>query len=273
VALSGKTLLRAADPKLAFAQAAELIVPPPRVAAGIHATAVIAPGARLGTGVAVGPYAVVEDGAHIGDNCQIGAFCCVGRGVTLGPDCVLHPHVVLYPRVHLARGVVLHAGVVVGGDGFGYVSGHGRHWKFPQVGTVEIGDDVEIGCNSCVDRAALEATRIGFGTKIDNLVQVGHNVQVGEETLIASQAGLAGSSLVGKRVVIGGQVGIADHVRIDNGAILGAQAGIPTGKHIAAGEPVWGTPARPIRRYLQQLAWLGRLTEVGDQLLRLTRTK
>jgi UDP-3-O-[3-hydroxymyristoyl] glucosamine N-acyltransferase len=270
VELEGKTLLRAPNAKLAFARAAALLLPAPQVAAaGIHPTAVIGTQVRLGDGVAVGPYAVIGEGAEIGKESQVGPFCCVGEGAVLGAACVLHPHVVLYPGVKLGHGVILHAGVIVGGDGFGYVTGEGRHWKFPQIGRAEIGDDVEIGCNSCVDRAALEETVIGAGTKIDNLVQVGHNVQIGEGSLIAAQAGLAGSSVVGKQVLIGGQVGIADHVRIDDRAIIGAQAGIPTGKHIAAGEPVWGTPARPIRKYLQQLAWLARLSEVGEQLLRL----
>ena len=268
--LGGKTMLRARDAKLAFAQAGALLHPPARVAApGVHATAVVGKGVQMGKDVAVGAYAVIDDGARIGDGCQIGPFCCVGGGSQLGAGCTLHPHVVLYPGTHLGSGVILHSGVVVGGDGFGLVSGEGKHWKFPQIGRAEIGDDVEIGCNSCVDRAALEETRVGAGTKIDNLVQVGHNVQIGEGTLIAAQAGLAGSSTVGRRAVIGGQVGIADHVRIDDGAIVGAQAGIPTGKHILAGEPVWGTPARPIRKYLQQLAWLGRLSEVGEKLLEL----
>lgn len=268
--LPEKTVLRVPNPKLAFAQAAAILLAPPRVAApGVHATAVVGPGVRMGKDVAVGPYAVIEEGAEIDEGCQIAAFCFVGHGAVLGAGCTLYPHVVLYPGAHLARGVILHAGVVVGGDGFGYVSGEGRHWKFPQIGRVEIGEEVEIGCNSCVDRAALEETRVGAGTKVDNLVQIGHNVQIGEGGLIVSQAGLAGSSVIGKRVVIGGQVGIADHVRIDDGAIIGAQAGIPTGKHIVAGEPVWGTPARPIRKYLQQLAWLGRLAEVGDKLMKL----
>ena len=268
--LAEKTLLRASNPKLAFARAAALLLSPPRVAApGVHATAVVGAGVKMGRDAAIGPYAVVEDGASIGEGCQIGPFCSVGQGVVLGAGCTLYPHVVIYPRVMLGRGVILHAGVVVGGDGFGYVSGEGSHWKFPQIGRVEIGDDVEIGCNSCVDRAALEETHVGAGSKVDNLVQIGHNVHIGDGTLIAAQAGLAGSSTVGKQAIIGGQVGIADHVRIDDGAILGAQAGIPTGKHISAGEPVWGTPARPIRKYLQQLAWLGRLSEVGEQLIRL----
>ena len=268
--LEGKTLLRAAHPKLAFARAAALLLPPARVApVGIHPTAVLAPHVRLGEGVAVGPYAVIGEAAEIGSESQIGPFCCIGAGASLGPGCVLHPHVVLYPRARLGRGVVLHAGVVVGADGFGYVTGEGRHWNFPQIGRAEIGDEVEIGCNSCVDRAALEETVVGPGTKIDNLVQIGHNVRIGEATLIAAQAGLAGSSVVGRQSIIGGQVGIADHVRIAEGAIIGAQAGIPSGKRIAAGEPVWGTPARPIRQYLRQLAWLARLSETGDRLLKL----
>ncbi|HKM91274.1 MAG TPA: UDP-3-O-(3-hydroxymyristoyl)glucosamine N-acyltransferase [Candidatus Acidoferrales bacterium] len=270
IELGEKTILRAGNPKLAFAQAAALLVPVPRVAAiGVHATAVVGEGVKLGDGVAIGPYAVIDEGAEIGPGCQIGALCCVGRGAVLGAGCTLYPHVVLYPGTHLGRDVILHAGVVVGGDGFGYVSGEGRHWKFPQIGRAEIGEGVEIGCNSCVDRGALEETRVGAGTKIDNLVQIGHNVQIGEGGLIVAQAGLAGSSVVGRYVVIGGQVGIADHVRIEDGAIIGAQAGIPTGKRIAAGEPVWGTPARPIRKYLEQLAWLGRLSEVGDRLMEL----
>ena len=269
--LAGKTVLRTKNPKLAFAQAAALLFPPPRLAAhGVHRTAVLAEGVKLDEGVAIGPYAVIEEDAVIGAGCQIGAFCCVGRGAVLGAGCTLYPHVVLYPGTHVGRDVILHAGVVVGGDGFGYVTDAGRHWKFPQIGRVEIGDGVEIGCNSCVDRAALEETRVGAGTKVDNLVQIGHNVQIGEGGLIAAQAGLAGSSVVGRQAVIGGQVGIADHVRIEDGAIIGAQAGIPTGKRIVAGEPVWGTPARPIRKYLKQLAWLARLSEVGEDLIRLT---
>jgi len=271
--LPGKTVLRSANAKLAFAQAGAVLLPPVRVAAaGVHSTAVVGSGVRLGRDVAIGPYAVIEEGAEIGDGCQIGPFCCVGRGVVLGAGCTLYPHVVMYAGVRLGRGVILHAGVVVGGDGFGFVPGEGKHWKFPQIGRAEIGDDVEIGCNSCVDRAALEETTVGAGCKIDNLVQVGHNVQIGEGSLIAAQAGLAGSSVVGRRVVIGGQVGIADHVRIEDGAIIGAQAGIPSGKRIAAGEPVWGTPARPIRKYLKQLAWLARLSEVGDRLIRVAES-
>ena len=268
----GKTVLRAVNAKLSFAQAGAMLHPPPRVAVlGVHPTAIIGPRVRLGENVAIGAYVVIDEDAEIGDGCQIGAFCSIGQGAVTGARCTLYPHVVLYPGAHLGAGVILHAGVVVGADGFGFVSGEGRHWKFPQIGRAEIGDDVEIGCNSCVDRAALEETHVGAGSKIDNLVQIGHNVHIGEGSLIAAQAGLAGSSVVGRQVVIGGQVGIADHVRIDDGAIIGAQAGIPTGKRIAAGEPVWGTPARPIKKYLQQLAWLGRLSDMGDQLVRLAR--
>jgi UDP-3-O-[3-hydroxymyristoyl] glucosamine N-acyltransferase len=269
-ALEGKTLLRAANPKLAFARAAEWLVPATRVvAAAVHPTAVIALSAQLARDVAVGAYAVVEEGAEIGAGCQIGAFCCVGRGAVLGPGCTLYPHVVLYPGVRLGRDVILHAGTVIGGDGFGYVFDGSRYLKFPQVGDVEIGDEVEIGCNTCVDRGALGATRIGAGTKIDNLVQVAHNVTIGEQALIVSQTGISGSSTIGRRAMIGGQVGIADNCEIADGAVVGAQAGIPTGKTVRAGEVYWGTPARPMSKFKEQYAWLSRLPELGEEIRRL----
>jgi UDP-3-O-[3-hydroxymyristoyl] glucosamine N-acyltransferase len=267
--LPGKTLLRAPNPKLAFAKAAAWLLPEPRVATGIHATAVVAASARLAAGVAVGPYAVIEDDAEIGRDTQIGAHCVIGRGVAIGRNCRLYPRVTLYPGARLGHGVVVHAGAVIGSDGFGYVFGEGRYWKFPQAGTVEIGDDVEIGANTTVDRGALAATRIGSGTKLDNLVQVAHNVEIGEHTVIAAQTGISGSSTVGRNAVIGGQVGIADHCRIEDGAICGAQAGIPSGKTIRAGWTVWGTPARPIEKFKQQYAWLSRLPEIGEFFRRL----
>ncbi len=268
-AVEGKTLLRAPNPKLAFAKAAAWLLPEPRIVEGIHPTAVISSQAHLAAGVAVGPYAVVEDGAEIGAGTQIGAHCVVGRGARLGEQCRLYPHVTLYAGARLGARVVVHSGAVIGSDGFGYVFGDGRYWKFPQVGTVEIGDDVEIGANTCIDRGALDATRIAAGTKLDNLVQVGHNVSIGEHTVIVSQTGISGSSTVGKNAVIGGQVGIADHCHIEDGAICGAQAGIPSGKTIRAGQTVWGTPARPLEKFKEQYAWFSRLPEIGDFFRRL----
>ena len=269
VALEGKTLLRTPHPKLAFAKAAAWLLPEPQVAEGIHPTAVISPQARLAADVAVGPYAVIEDGVVIGARTQIGAHCVVGRGAHLGEQCRLYPHVTLYPGARLGAHVVVHSGAVIGSDGFVYVFGDSRYWKFPQVGTVELGDDVEIGANTCVDRGALDETRIGAGTKLDNLVQVGHNVAIGEHTVIASQTGISGSSTVGKNAVIGGQVGIADHCRIEDGVVCGAQAGVPSGKAIRAGQTVWGTPARPLEKFKEQYAWFARLPEIGEFFRRL----
>jgi UDP-3-O-[3-hydroxymyristoyl] glucosamine N-acyltransferase len=269
VELPGKTLLRAQNPKLAFAKAAAWLLPEPRIAEGIHPTAVVSPDALLGADVGVGPFVVIEGGVEIGAGTQIGAHCVVGRGARIGERCRIHPHVTLYAGVRLGARVVVHAGTVIGSDGFGYVFGEGRYWKFPQAGTAEIGDDVEIGSNTSIDRGALDATHIGTGTKIDNLVQVAHNVQIGEHTVVASQTGISGSSLVGKNVVIGGQVGIADHCHVEDGAICGAQAGIPSGKTIRSGSTVWGTPARPIEKFKEQYAWYSRLPELGEFLKRL----
>jgi UDP-3-O-[3-hydroxymyristoyl] glucosamine N-acyltransferase len=172
--------------------------------------------------------------------------------------------VTIYPGVVIGNHVIVHAGASLGSDGFGYVRDEstGRYHKFPQIGRLEIEDDVEIGANSTVDRGALDTTRIGRGTKIDNLVHVGHNVQIGEDVVIAAQTGLSGSAVVENAVIIGGQVGIADHVRIESGAILGAQSGIPTKKIIrGSGVVFWGTPARPIREYLKELAVLAKLAK------------
>ncbi|MBI3670573.1 MAG: UDP-3-O-(3-hydroxymyristoyl)glucosamine N-acyltransferase [Acidobacteria bacterium] len=271
--LGGKTLLRVANPKLAFAKAAAWLVPRAPLVPGIHPTALVAASARLAPGVALGPYAVIEDNAEIGAGTEIGAFCFVGCCVRLGVNCRLEPRVTLYPGVRLGQRVVVHAGTVIGSDGFGYVFGEDKHWKFPQLGTVEIGDDVEIGANTTIDRGALDATHIGPGVKIDNLVQVAHNVQIGEQTVVAAQTGISGSSVVGKNVLIGGQVGIADHCHIEDGAVAGAQAGIPTGKTIRTGQTVWGTPARPLKKFKEQYAWFARLPELAERLRKLERAR
>lgn len=263
--LEAKTLLRADNPKLAFARAAAWLLEVRPIARGIHPTAIVARSARLAENVAVGPYTVIEDDAEIGAGAQIGAFCFVGRGAMLGTGCRLYPHATLYAGTRLGREVVVHSGAVIGGDGFGYVFDGQRYWKFPQIGCVEIGDEVEVGCNTCVDRGALDATRIGAGAKLDNLVQVAHNVEIGEHTVVASQTGISGSSVVGKRVTLGGQVGIADHCRIEDGAVVGAQGGVPSGKVLRhSSEPYWGTPARPLSRFKQQYAWISRLPELGE---------
>ncbi len=267
--LADKIVLRVAHPKLAFAKAAAWLVPAAPIARGVHATAVVAASAKLSSNVGVGPYVVIEDDVEIGAGSEIGAFCFIGRAARLGENCRLHPRVTLYAGARLANRVVVHAGAVIGSDGFGYVFGEGKHWKFPQLGGIEIGDDVEIGANTTMDRGALDATRVGAGVKIDNLVQVAHNVEIGEHSVIAAQTGISGSSRVGKNVVIGGQVGVADHCHLEDGAIAGAQAGIPTGKTIRSGQTVWGTPARPLERFKKQYAWFARLPELAERLRKL----
>ncbi|MGH9746616.1 MAG: UDP-3-O-(3-hydroxymyristoyl)glucosamine N-acyltransferase [Candidatus Acidiferrales bacterium] len=271
--LANKTILETADPKFAFAKAAAWLIEKPAPSAGIHPTAVIASTSKLAANVSVGPYAVIEDEVEIDTGTAIGAFAFLGRGSRIGADCTLHPRVTLYAGAHLADRVEVHSGAVIGSDGFGYVFGpdqaDGRYWKFPQIGKVEIGNDVEIGANTTIDRGSLETTQIAAGVKIDNLVQIAHNVRIGEHTVIAAQTGISGSSTIGKRVLIGGQVGIADHCILEDGAIAGAQAGIPTGKTIRRGQIVWGTPARPLEKFKEQYAWFARLPELGARVRKL----
>jgi UDP-3-O-[3-hydroxymyristoyl] glucosamine N-acyltransferase len=263
--IAGKTLLLAERPKLAFVRAAAWLTPPePTV--GVHPTAVIAKSAKIGPGVTIGPFTVIEDNVTVGAASEVGAFGFLGRGVHLGASCRLHPRVTVYAGTRLGDRVVAHAGAVLGSDGFGYVTDQGRHWKFPQVGGLEVGDDVEIGANTTVDRGSLGVTRLGAQVKLDNLVHVAHNVEIGERTIVAAQTGVAGSSSIGKDVVIGGQVGIADHCRLEDGCIAGAQCGIPTGKVIRRGQTVWGTPARVIDRFKEQYGWMARLPELARRL-------
>ena len=267
--LAGKTVLEVSEPKFAFAKAAQWLLPKSAPAAAIHPTAIIAPDAKLGARVSIGPYVVIEDEAEIGAGTVIEAYCFLGRGARVGENCRLHPRVTLYAGSRLGSRVEVHSGAVIGGDGFGYVFGEGRHWKFPQIGPVEIGDDVEIGANSTIDRGSLESTQIGKGVKIDNLVQVAHNVRIGEHSILAAQTGVSGSSTIGTRVIVGGQVGIADHCKVEDGAIVGAQAGIPTGKTIRHGQTVWGTPSRPLEKFKEQYAWFARLPDLAERVRRL----
>lgn len=259
-----KPLLVARQPKLAFARAAALIHPATRLAPGVHPAAVVHPSATLGAGVHVGAHSVIDENAVIGENTQIGAGCVIGAGVTIGADCDIKPNVTVYPGTRLGRRVIVHAGAVLGSDGFGYVRDEstGEHEKFPQIGRLDIADDVEIGANASIDRGALDATVIGRGVKIDNMVHVGHNVRIGDRVVIAAQTGISGSVVIENDVLIGGQVGLADHVRIEEGAMLGSQCGVPTSKVIRGkGVVFWGTPARPIKQYLKELAVLARLAK------------
>ena len=264
--------IEAARPKLAFALIAEALHPTARRAASVHPTASVAADARLGAGVHVGAQAVVGGGAEVGAGTQILSGAVVGAGARVGRDCVLHPHVVLYEGVSVGDRVILHAGVVVGADGFGYVrDAEGIYHKFPQRGTVVIEDDVELGAHTCVDRGALGETRVGRGTKMDNLVQVGHNVRVGENVVIAAQTGISGSTVIESDAVIGGQVGMGDHARVERGAVIGSKAGILPGKIVRAGAVMWGVPVRPLDEYKRLNALWGRLPQMRADLEELKR--
>jgi UDP-3-O-[3-hydroxymyristoyl] glucosamine N-acyltransferase len=269
VRLAGKTIIETGDPKFAFAKAAEWLLRKPAPSAEVHPTAIVAPSAQLGANVTVGPYVVIEEETRVGPGTVIEAFCFLGRGTRVGESCWLHSRVTVYKGSRLGNRVELHSGVVIGGDGFGYVFGEGRHQKFPQIGWVEIGDDVEVGCNATIDRGSLDTTRIGEGVKIDNLVHIAHNVQVGAHSVIAAQTGISGSSTLGNRVIVGGQVGIGDHCTIENEAVLGGQAGVLNGKIIRHAQTVWGTPARPLDKFKEQYAWFARLPELAERIRKL----
>jgi UDP-3-O-[3-hydroxymyristoyl] glucosamine N-acyltransferase len=273
IALPGKTVLRSSQPKVAFAKAASLLLERAPIASGIHPTAIVAPLARIGAGVGIGAYAVIGEDAHIGDGTQIGAHSVIGAGCWVGENCRIHPRVTLYAGVRTGHRVEIHSGAVIGADGFGYAFDGERYWKFPQTGIVEIADDVEIGANTTIDRGSLDDTRIAEGVKLDNLVHVGHNVQIGSHSVIAAQTGISGSSTLGHHVVCGGQVGIADHCTLEDRSIAGAQAGIPTGKTIRSGQTVWGTPAREIGKFKETYVWYARLPELGERIRKLEETR
>ncbi len=271
VSLAGQTTIAVAHPKLAFIRAAELICPPRAAEPGIHPTAVIAPDAVLGEKVSIGPHVVIESGVSVGAGTRLGGGVFLGEGARVGALCSLYPRVIVYPGARLGNRVVLHAGVVVGGDGFGYVFAEGRHVKFPQLGQVIIEDDVEIGSNSTVDRGSLGTTVVGEGTKIDNLVQVAHNVRVGRHCVIAAQTGISGSVEIGDYVVMGGQVGIGDHARIEARAVLGGGAGILPGKIVREGETVWGRPARRLAEFKRLYAHFASLPALAEKVKDLSR--
>jgi UDP-3-O-[3-hydroxymyristoyl] glucosamine N-acyltransferase len=266
-----RTLIRAAETRAAFVRAVSRLHPPPPVEAGIHPSAQIDETAELGPGAVVGPNVTI--GAHtiIGAGCRIGADCAIGSRVTLGQDSLLHAHVTLYDDVDIGARAILHSGCVIGADGFGFFLAGDRYEKFPQIGRVSIGDDVEIGANSCVDRAALGVTWIGEGTKLDNMVHIAHNCRIGKHVVIAAQTGISGGVIVEDYVVIGGQVGIGDKVRIETHAVLGSGCGVLTSKIVRAGQVIWGTPARPIKEYLEALADMAHLPAVRKELSDLRR--
>lgn len=260
--------IRVKHPKLAFAKIAQILYQSP-AESGIHPNAEIHASARIGAKASVGAFATIGENTKIGDGARIFGGARIGSDVSIGKNSVIHPNCVIYDRVSIGDDCTIHAGAIIGADGFGYVrDGERGYVKFPQIGTVIIEDDVEIGANSCIDRGALGETRIGAGTKIDNLVQIAHNVKVGKRVVIAAQTGISGSTVIEDDCVIGGQVGMGDHAVVKSGAIIGSQAGILPGKIVRAGV-WWGTPVQPLDEYKRQNAMvkgLGRLKEEIKEL-------
>ena len=268
-AAAGKPAVLVDSPALALARWLELSFPRRRPPAGVARGARVHPSAAIGRGASVAPGATVAARARVGRRSRISEGAFIGEGATIGDDCLLHPNVVVGEGCVVGDRCILHSGAVVGSDGFGYVWDGTAHRKIPQVGIVRIGDDVEIGANTAIDRATLGETRIGSGTKIDNLVQVGHNVVVGENALLCGQAGIAGSARLEDRVTLAGQVGVNDHVTIGQDAIATGQAGV-TGS-VPAGAVVSGMPAAPHREFLKRAALVARLPELARRIEELER--
>jgi UDP-3-O-[3-hydroxymyristoyl] glucosamine N-acyltransferase len=261
---AGKCVVETPQPRLWFARAGKLLKPALPIG-GVHAAAVLGANVNLGEDVTIGPCAVIEDNARIGARTRIEAGAIIGSGVRVGDYCRIYPRAVLYPGTTLGNWVVVHAGAVLGGDGFGYVRNPstGAYTQFPQQGTLVIEDEVEIGANTTIDRGALGETRLHRGVKIDNLVHVGHNCDIGEDVILVALTGISGSSSVGKGAVLAGQVGIGDHVHVGPGVILGGQSGVFNGKSVNTepGTVLYGTPARPLKQVLREQAILSRLAK------------
>lgn len=255
----GLNLLRVAKPKIAFLKATEWFHPAPPLE-GIHPDASVHEDADVAREVTIGPCAVISAGARIGRGCIIQPGAYIGPGVVVGDDCSVEANAVLLEGVQLGDRVIIHAGATLGGDGFGYVWIEDHHHKVPQVGRVIIEDDVEIGCNSCVDRATFGVTRIRRGSKIDNQVHIAHNNDIGEDVIMTGQVGIAGSVTVGNRAIFAGQSGVVDHVTIGEGAVIGAAS--PVTHDVDAGEMVWGFPSKPMARAKRELASLSRLPDL-----------
>ncbi|HEX4964672.1 MAG TPA: UDP-3-O-(3-hydroxymyristoyl)glucosamine N-acyltransferase [Thermoanaerobaculia bacterium] len=265
----GRDLLVVDDPGYALALLLSRLHPVDRREPGIHPTAIVEPGCAVDPAAYVGPYVVIGEGSRIGAGATLHAFVAIGRSCVVGEGALLYPHAVLYDGTEVGAAVIVHAGVVLGADGFGYATHGGVHHKVPQVGRVVVEAEVEIGANSTVDRATLGETRIGAGTKIDNLVQVGHNVQVGRHCILCGQAGIAGSARLGDGVVLAGQSGVAGHIELGDRAQVAAKSAALTS--VAAGTAVAGIPAVEMRKWRRQTALLSRLEEMSRRLRALER--
>ena len=263
-----RPIIRTANPSMAFAKVISILMPAEqRYPVGIHPTAVIGKNAKIGKDVALQPYVVVDDDAIIGDRTIIYAGSYIGHHAKIGCDCLIYPNVAIREKVEMGDRVIVHSGTVIGSDGFGFATVDGEHHKIPQIGTVLIEDDVEIGANVTIDRARFGKTVIGKGTKIDNLVQIAHNVIVGENSLIIAQAGISGSTVIGRNVTIAGQAGLVGHITIGDNAVLAAQAGVT--KPVPANTCVSGYPARPHDEAKRLNAFVSRLPHIVDELKKL----
>lgn len=270
-------LIATSNPKLAFARIASVLHPANRPAPRVHPSALVRESVELADDVFIGPFVCIDENSRIGRGTQMHAASIIGKNVSVGRNCVVHSGVVIEHDCSIGDNVILHAGVVIGADGFGYVQDEtNAHHKFPQIGSVAIENDVEIGANTCVDRGALGETRIGEGTKIDNLVQIAHNVRIGKRVIIAAQTGISGSTVIEDDCVIGGQVGMGDHATVKTGAVIGSQAGVLPGKIVRPGI-WWGTPVQPLEQYKVQNAQIksigrlkARLKELEAEIERLS---
>lgn len=263
--------IRIDKPRHAFARVLRRLHPDPPAPAGVHASAVVAETVVLGAGASVGPGCTLEDDVEIGAGTALAAGVWVGAGARIGADGRVFGNVSIYPGVVVGDRARLHAGCSLGSDGFGFVFEGGRHEKFPQIGGLRIGDDVEVGANATVDRGAVGDTVIGNGVKIDNLVHIGHNCQIGNHAVIAAQVGMSGGVVIEDYVVLGGQVGIGEGARIGQGAQVGGQAGPLPNHTLAGGQAYWGTPARPYREHMRKLALVERLPKLAEELKQLRR--
>ena len=263
-----KPIIRTDDPSLAFAKVVNLVAPNDiNHPQGIHPTAIIGKGARLGTNVAVGPYAIIEDNVIVENDTIIYGGCYIGHHAKVGKNCIIYPNASIRERVEIGNRVIIHSGAVIGSDGFGFATVKGVQEKIPQIGIVMIEDDVEIGANVTIDRARFDKTCIGRGTKIDNLVQIAHNVVIGENCIIVAQAGISGSTTLGKRVILAGQAGVVGHITIGDGAIVAAQAGVT--KSVPANLKVSGYPAKAHETAKRVNACVQRLPQLNKKIKKL----